>query len=64
MWFEPFESARLKFDIRFYLVAILFVIFDLDGFFISMGCWFSAYWVTRFLVDDVVFIDSDDRFSI
>ena len=27
--FEPFESARLKFDIRFYLVAILFVIFDL-----------------------------------
>ena len=28
--FEPFESARLKFDIRFYLVAILFVIFDLE----------------------------------
>ena len=28
--FEPFESARLKFDIRFYLVAILFIIFDLE----------------------------------
>ena len=28
--FEPFESARLKFDIRFYLVAILFLIFDLE----------------------------------
>ena len=28
--FEPFESARLQFDIRFYLVAILFVIFDLE----------------------------------
>ena len=28
--FEPFESARLKFDVRFYLVAILFVIFDLE----------------------------------
>ena len=28
--FEPFEDARFKFDIRFYLVAILFVIFDLE----------------------------------
>ena len=28
--FEPFEDARLKFDIRFYLVAILFIIFDLE----------------------------------
>ena len=28
--FEPFEDARIKFDIRFYLVAILFIIFDLE----------------------------------
>ncbi len=28
--FEPFEDARLKFDVRFYLVAILFIIFDLE----------------------------------
>ncbi len=28
--FEPFESARIKFDVRFYLVAILFIIFDLE----------------------------------
>ena len=28
--FEPFESSRLKFDVRFYLVAILFIIFDLE----------------------------------
>lgn len=28
--FEPFEDARHKFDIRFYLVAILFIIFDLE----------------------------------
>ena len=28
--FEPFENARLKFDVRYYLVAILFIIFDLD----------------------------------
>lgn len=28
--FEPFENARLKFDVRFYLIAILFIIFDLE----------------------------------
>lgn len=28
--FPPFEDARLKFDVRFYLVAILFIIFDLE----------------------------------
>ena len=28
--FQPFEDARNKFDIKFYLVAILFIIFDLE----------------------------------
>ena len=28
--FNPFEDARLKFDVRFYLVSILFIIFDLE----------------------------------
>jgi len=28
--FEPFEDARHRFDVRFYLVAILFIIFDLE----------------------------------
>jgi len=28
--FEAFETARLKFDVRYYLVAILFIIFDLE----------------------------------
>lgn len=28
--FKPFESSRIKFDVRFYLVAILFIIFDLE----------------------------------
>ena len=28
--FEAFETARLKFDVRFYLVAILFIVFDLE----------------------------------
>jgi len=28
--FEAFEAARMKFDVRYYLVAILFIIFDLE----------------------------------
>jgi NADH-quinone oxidoreductase subunit A len=28
--FEPFEDAHMKFDVRYYLVAILFIIFDLE----------------------------------
>ena len=28
--FEPFGDARMEFDVRFYLVAILFIIFDLE----------------------------------
>lgn len=28
--FEPFEDARNRFDIRFYIVAILFLIFDIE----------------------------------
>nr|WP_314487431.1 NADH-quinone oxidoreductase subunit A [uncultured Kingella sp.] len=28
--FEPFENARMKFDVRYYLVAILFILFDLE----------------------------------
>ena len=28
--FEAFENARMKFDVRYYLVAILFIIFDLE----------------------------------
>jgi NADH-quinone oxidoreductase subunit A len=28
--FEPFEETRTKFDVRYYLVAILFIIFDLE----------------------------------
>lgn len=28
--FPPFENARRRFDVRFYLIAILFIIFDLE----------------------------------
>ncbi|GAB4391652.1 MAG: NADH-quinone oxidoreductase subunit A [Gammaproteobacteria bacterium] len=32
--FDEFENARLPFDVRFYLVAILFIIFDLETAFL------------------------------
>ncbi|HNC91121.1 MAG TPA: NADH-quinone oxidoreductase subunit A [Anaerolineales bacterium] len=28
--FQPFEDTRSRFDVKFYLVAILFIIFDLE----------------------------------
>jgi len=48
--FDPYEDSRNKFDIRFYLIAILFIIFDLEVLFLfpwsvslsylsSMGFW-------------------------
>lgn len=52
--FDPFDDARSRFDIRFYLVAILFIIFDLEVTFLfpwalvfteigSFGFW-SMFW--------------------
>lgn len=48
--FDPYEDSRNVFDIRFYIVAILFVVFDLEAMFLfpwavslpyagSMGFW-------------------------
>ena len=34
--FEPFSDARGKFDVRFYLVSILFIIFDLEIAFLAV----------------------------
>ncbi|RMH42555.1 MAG: NADH-quinone oxidoreductase subunit A [Gammaproteobacteria bacterium] len=54
--FDPFEDARMKFDVRFYLVAILFIIFDLEIAFLfpwaividSIG-WFGFWTMMVFL---------------
>ena len=39
--FEAFEDARMKFDVRYYLVAILFILFDLEVAFLFP--WAAAY---------------------
>ena len=54
--FEAFSDARMKFDVRFYLVAILFIIFDLEVAFLfpwavsfaDMG-WFGLWSMMVFL---------------
>jgi NADH-quinone oxidoreductase subunit A len=54
--FNPFESAHLPFDVRFYLVALLFIIFDLEtAFFFPWALalrkigWFGFYGMMLFL---------------
>ena len=32
--FEPYEDARQKFDVKFYLIAILFIVFDIETMFL------------------------------
>lgn len=55
--FNPFDDARMRFDVRFYLVAILFIIFDLEVAFlfpwaVSFGTlgWFGYGSMMAFLV--------------
>ena len=36
--FDPYEDARNAFDVRFYLIAILFIIFDLETVFFFPWC--------------------------
>ena len=35
--FDAFDDARMKFDVRFYLVSLLFIIFDLEVAFLFPG---------------------------
>lgn len=36
--FEPYEDARHQFDVKFYLVAILFIVFDIEAVFLYPWC--------------------------
>ena len=59
--FEAFEDARMKFDVRYYLVAILFILFDLEIAFLfpwaivlsELG-WFGVISMSIFLLILVV----------
>src|SRR5947207_2232842 len=44
--FNAFDDARTKFDARFYLVAILFIMFDLEVWFVVP--WAVAFWQLGF----------------
>ncbi len=51
--FEAFDDARMKFDVRFYLVSILFIIFDLEvAFLFPWAVAFKDVGLVRLLVDD------------
>ena len=60
--FNAFDDARMKFDVRFYLVAILFIIFDLEvSFLFPWAVAFGKLGFVRLLVDDAVPCRTDDR---
>ena len=45
--FEAFGDSRMEFDVRFYLVAILFIIFDLEiAFLVSLGNFLRKNWIS------------------
>ena len=59
--FNPFDDARMKFDIRFYLVAILFVIFDLEAVYLfpwavsfkeigALGYWTMMVFIAELII--------------
>ena len=58
--FEAFEDARMKFDVRYYLVAILFILFDLEIAFLvpwavvlkELGP--AAFWAIMFFLAELV----------
>ena len=54
--FEAFEDARLRFDVRYYLIAILFIIFDLEiAFLFPWATVFSKIGITA-LVEMFTFL--------
>ena len=63
--FNAFDDARMKFDVRFYLVSILFIIFDLEvAFLFPVGGGLQGGRPVRLLVDDGVPGRADDRLHL
>jgi NADH-quinone oxidoreductase subunit A len=62
--FNAFDDARMKFDVRFYLVSILFIIFDLEiAFLFPWAVAFRTWGITAFWSMMVVPGRSDRRLS-
>ena len=63
--FDAFDDSRMEFDVRFYLVAILFIIFDLEiAFLISLGNYIRENWSIWILVNDDFFSSFDYWFYL
>ena len=63
--FEPFEDARMRFDVRYYLVAILFIIFDLEvAFLFPWAVSLGDIGMLRVLVDGGVSRRADGRLHL
>ena len=63
--FAAFDDARMKFDVRFYLVSLLFIIFDLEvAFLFPWAVAFKQDRRLRLLVDDGVSRHSDRRLHL
>ena len=63
--FNAFDDARMKFDVRFYLVSILFIIFDLEvAFLFPWAVAFKQVGRVRLLVDDGVPGRADHRLHL
>ena len=63
--FNAFDDARMKFDVRFYLVSILFIIFDLEvAFLFPWAITLGATGRLRLLVDDGVPGRADRRLHL
>ena len=55
--FDPYDDARNKFDVRFYLVAILFLIFDLETIYFFPACFSFSFFTSdaMFFLLDFIF---------
>ena len=63
--FNAFDDARMKFDVRFYLVSILFIIFDLEvAFLFPWAVALRRHRLVRLLVDDGVPRRADHRLHL
>lgn len=54
--FDPFDDARLKFDVHFYLVSILFLIFDLEIIFLFPWAIYLAFLGTAGIISMILFL--------